>query len=56
MGGWEGVTLSGLVDAIKGVRARVRAARKALEGTGVGAQSTLGGQDIFARKICMKNF
>jgi len=22
---------------------------------GVGAQSTLGGHDIFARKICMKN-
>jgi len=24
-------------------------------GIGVGAQSTLGGQDIFARKICTKN-
>jgi len=23
---------------------------------GVGAQSTLGGQDIFARKICIKNY
>ena len=26
-----------------------------ISNTGVGAQSTLGGQDIFARKICMKN-
>ena len=24
--------------------------------TGVGAQSTSGGHDIFARKICMKNY
>ena len=34
--------------------------RKSLTGSrgraiGVGAQSTLAGQDIFARKICMKN-
>jgi len=25
-------------------------------GIGVGAQSSLGGQDIFARKICTKNY
>jgi len=34
MGGWggDGVTLSGPVEANRGVRARVRAAGKALEG------------------------